>query len=57
MFSDIDNEVKSAVIDRRLESAVTLCDASWIKPFAANSLLPCKRESPVGGILEQSPRG
>lgn len=43
--------------DSRLESTITLCDASWIVHRAAHSLLSRQRQPPVGGILEQSPRG
>ena len=45
------------VIDRWLESAVALSGAAWINPYAAYSLLSCKRWALVGGILEQSPCG
>ena len=45
------------VIDRWLEPAVALSGATGIKPYAAYSLLSCKRWPLVGGILEQSPCG
>lgn len=45
------------MFDRRLESTDTPCDASWIKTSAAHSLLPCERQPPVGGLLEQSSCG
>jgi len=57
MLSEMNDGVMTAGIYRWLESAVALCDASWIKPFAAHSLLPCKRWPSVGGVLEQSSCG
>lgn len=43
MFIYVSRPVIFSVIARGLESTVTLCDASQIKPRAAHSLLPCQR--------------
>lgn len=43
MFIYVSRPVIFSVIVRWLESTVTLCYASRIKPRAAHSLLPCQR--------------